>query len=242
MRRIAVFVEGQTELVFVRDFLLKWFEYDTDRLGIECYNLKSSVAYSTPYPYGGQQSDNFYMIVNVGNDNSVLSEIKSRLQLLLNKDYQVVVGLRDMYCKQYRNEVIDSKVKAEINEAFILAASEQILQIEGGDAIKFHFAIMEIEAWLLGMPKIFSSKSDLLTTEYIHQKLNVDLNSDPETAFFHPAKEVENIYSLVGDKYDKHLSDISSIMSSLEKQDFIALIESGKCNSFKLFVETLLKA
>ncbi len=41
-----------------------------------------------------------------------------------------------------------------------------------------------------------------------------------------PSLELETIYSLVGDTYDKHLSDISSIMASLEKQDFIFLIES----------------
>ena len=37
---IAVFVEGQTELVFAREFLLKWFEYDANQVGVDCYSLK----------------------------------------------------------------------------------------------------------------------------------------------------------------------------------------------------------
>lgn len=240
MRKVAVFVEGQTELVFVREFLLKWFVYDGNQIGFECYNLENNDTHPTAFAYGSERSENYYLIVNVGNDNSVLSAIKTRLQLLLNKDYQVVVGLRDMYCKQYRNEVANATIKSEINELFISATNDQIAQIENGKAIKFHFAIMEIEAWLLGMPKIFSEKNALLTTDYIKQELNLDLSTDPETTIFHPAKELENIYSLVGDTYNKHLSDISSVMASLEKQDFISLIESGKCNSFKLFAESIL--
>jgi hypothetical protein len=37
-RKVAVFVEGQTELVFVRELLAKWFGYDADVIGFECYN------------------------------------------------------------------------------------------------------------------------------------------------------------------------------------------------------------
>ena len=240
MRKVAVFVEGQTELVFVREFLLKWFVYDGNQIGFECYNLENNDTHPTAFAYGSEQSENYYLIVNVGNDNSVLSAIKTRLQLLLNKGYQVVVGLRDMYCKQYRNEVANATIKSEINELFISATNDQIAQIENGKAIKFHFAIMEVEAWLLGMPKIFSAKDNLLTIDYIKQNLSINLDCDPETTIFHPAKEMDNIYSLIGDKYDKHLSDISSIMSSLEKDDFATLIQSGKCNSFKLFAESIL--
>lgn len=239
MRKTAVFVEGQTELVFVREFLLKWFDYDVNQVGVDCYSLKGNTQFTSPYQYGSQDSERFYMLVNVGNDNSVLSVIKSRLQLLLNTGFQTIVGLRDMYCKQYRNEVLDATIKSDVNESFISAANEQIFQLKGGEAIKFRFAIMEIEAWLLGMPKIFSKKNALLTADYIKQELNLDLSTDPETTFFHPAKELENIYSLVGDTYNKHLSDISSIMASLEKQDFISLLESGKCNSFKKFAEAI---
>ena len=28
MRKVAVYVEGQTEYIFVREFLQKWYQYD----------------------------------------------------------------------------------------------------------------------------------------------------------------------------------------------------------------------
>ena len=37
IRKIAVFVEGQTEYIFVRDFLCAWYEFDANKLGLECY-------------------------------------------------------------------------------------------------------------------------------------------------------------------------------------------------------------
>ena len=37
IRKIAVFVEGQTEYIFVRDFLCAWYEFDAKKLGLECY-------------------------------------------------------------------------------------------------------------------------------------------------------------------------------------------------------------
>ena len=35
-RKLAVFVEGQTELIFVREFLKKWYNYDANVVGFDC--------------------------------------------------------------------------------------------------------------------------------------------------------------------------------------------------------------
>ena len=73
-RKVAVFVEGQAEYVFVRDFLCRWYDYDSTLLGIECFSLRSDLYNSEPYPFGDRKSVNYYQIVNVGNDRSVLSK------------------------------------------------------------------------------------------------------------------------------------------------------------------------
>ena len=38
-------------------------------------------------------------------------------------------------------------------------------------------------------------------------------------------------------QYDKHLDEISAITSQFGKEDYLSLLDSGKCNSFKEFVE-----
>lgn len=75
IRKIAVFVEGQTEYIFVRDFLCAWYEFDAKKLGLECYQFNGNKENKIPYPHGTRDSENFYLIYNVGNDQSVLSKM-----------------------------------------------------------------------------------------------------------------------------------------------------------------------
>ena len=72
------------------------------------------------------------------------------------------------------------------------------------------------------------------------ESTGIDLDADPEKTIVHPAMELGRIYDLVGKQYNKHLSDISAIMSILTTDDFCKLMDTGKCNTFKKFVESLL--
>lgn len=238
-RKIAVFVEGQTELIFVREFLLRWFQYDDFRLGFECNNLLEDELRYSPYGFGSEDSENYYLIVNVGNDSSVLSKIGSRLNQMVKQNYLFVIGLRDMYCKSYVKES-QRQIDENLNQKYIQATQEVINDMANGHLIRFHFAIMEIEAWLLGMKDLFLSLDDKLTVEYIKNQLGIDLSKDPEATLFHPAKDLGLIYSEVGKTYDKHETDICSIMSKLTPENFLTLVYSGKCATFKAFAESLL--
>ncbi len=239
-RKVAVFVEGQPELIFVREFLVQWYTYDANMIGFECYNLLSNNLCDTSYTYGSTDSENFYMLVNVGNDASVLSKIRSRMTELVNKGYETIIGLRDMYSTQYIKDAKGRKIDDRISQMHISSSLQIISQIPNGQRILFHFAIMEIEAWFLGMHKYLTSLNANLTPQFILQHNKIDLTTDPEKNIFHPAEELSRIYTLVGKTYDKHISDISSIMSKLSTQDFKELIRSGKCSTFKTFAESLL--
>ena len=98
---------------------------------------------------------------------------------------------------------------------------------------------MEIEAWFLGMYGFLCQVDHRLTEKFIMDSIGLNLNDDPEKTVFHPALELGKIYSLAGKKYDKHRSNISSIMASLSHNDYMGLIQSGKCSTFKAFAESL---
>ena len=196
------------------------------------------------------------MIVNVGNDNSVLSSIIGRLKFLRNKGFQLVVGLRDMYSSQYIKDARKHEIVDEVSQRHVESVKEVLRDLEGGVFVDFHFAIMEVEAWFMGMDGLmermeveawFMGMDDFmerldgrLTRDFVSQNLNMSLDDDPEKTMFHPAAELGKIYALVGKQYDKHKSDISSIMSLLTNDDYLRLIHSGKCNTFKMFAESLL--
>lgn len=47
MKKVAVFVEGQAELILVRELLLKMYDYQD--IGINCYNLICDNLDEAPY-------------------------------------------------------------------------------------------------------------------------------------------------------------------------------------------------
>jgi len=102
MKKIAIFVEGQTELITVREFLLREFDYTVK---IECRTLfKPGKFNKAPYDYNSSDAEFHFQIVNVGNDTAVLQRILEREKHMWNSGYEKIIGLRDMYSQIYGEE------------------------------------------------------------------------------------------------------------------------------------------
>lgn len=239
--KTAIFVEGQTELVFVREYLLKKFDYQD--IGIECYTLfTDSNFHSTEYAFPNDNATYHFQIINVGNDNAVLTRILNREKYLWNAGFSRIIGLRDMYSKSYRETVETTGViDFSLNEEFKQATKEQIVKkAEKPNQIDFTFAIMEVESWVLGFHNCFEKINTLLTVNHIQEHLGFNLEIiNPETTFFHPAKTMEEIYALADETYKKSKGNIEAIMSSLQKNDFDSLKNGGKCASFGEFTSLI---
>lgn len=230
MRKVALFVEGLAEQVFVRDFLIKWYDWDSTKIGLTCYMLHAGKEHDAPYPHGTVESENFFQIFNVGNDNSVLSVMLDRADRLHNAGYSLIVGLRDMFNNLYHKNTFQKNnervIDPEINKRFIQSAKDEIEASSKPLELQMHYAIMEVEAWLLGMPGFIELLSDV---------------NDPETEIYHPAEKLKELMAEMGSDYNKHSKDIESIMGNLKKEDYLALYESGRCQSFRKFVDALVR-
>lgn len=238
MKKFAIFVEGQTELITVREFLLREFDY---LISLECRTLfKPGELKETKYDFSNPAACIHFQIVNVGNDNAVLSRIIKRANQMWEAGYERIIGLRDMYSKAYREES-PSAIDESLNQKFINGANTILKQmVECPEKIVICFAIMEVEAWFLGMYGVFQRIDSRLSDEYIKQELGIDLQEkDPEVEFFHPADQMENIYRLANKRYDKHEGDIEAIASVLEKDDYANLFIVDKCQSFNNFYNAL---
>ena len=239
MKKIAIFVEGQSELIFVREYLLKQFEYQG--IDLECRNLfRDENIQSAQYDFPNANAKIHFQIINVGNDSSVLQRILKREQLLWNAGYDRIIGLRDMYSSDYIQAMKQPReIKPELNQKFIEGANKTLEQKAiKPQNIKFHFAIMELEAWFLGIPKLWERKG--ITNQIIQEKLKYNLSeTDPEITFLHPAETVKEILKIVNESYRKQASEVESLVSCIEKQDFEDLQNSQKCNSFKEFTSNL---
>lgn len=238
MKKIAIFVEGQTELIVVREYLLKWFDYQN--VEIECRTLFSDDKFhSAEYDYPSPNPNYHFQIINVGNDNAVLSRILKREKYMWNAGYEKIIGLRDLYSKDYRE--ISSIIDESMNEMFINVRAEIIQQrASKPENVKMCFAIMETEAWFLGLHEIFEKIDNQLTSDFIFNQLAIDLeNTDPEKAIFHPSTLLQQIYSLVGSNYQKHKGDIEKLVHHFDKENIKTLLERNKCNSFNIFHEAI---
>ncbi len=239
--KIAVYVEGQTELIFVCEILRKWYDNNPAKVGIRYWNLSGVNPIKKDLTFGGVDSERFYVIVNAGNDVKTLAEALKRTASHKENGFDRVLVLRDMFSKAYDdyNPLIPRNIDASLNQAFIDGAQRAIDEKGYDGFLKCHFAIMELEAWFLGMGWYLQRENSMLTPAYLLSSLRFDLSKDPETTIYHPANRLKKIYKHIGLRYRKREDEVNKIMSYLNKADFEGLIICGKCKSFREFIQNL---
>lgn len=208
-------------------------------MGIECFSLRSDRYNSEPYPFGDRKSVNYYQIVNVGNDRSVLSKMLKEAPRLQNAGFHQIIGLSDMYSDLYHVQTKERCIDVAVNQKLIDECQNSLNASSQRDLLSYHFAIMEVEAWILGMYQFLQQIDSSLTPQFIMSRLQIDITADPEISFYHPAKVLDEIYRLAGRQYGKHLNEIASITSQFSKDDYARLLASGHCKSFNEFIKDL---
>ncbi len=238
MRKTVVFVEGNTELIFVREYLLKHFEYNN--IEIECRKMQAKKPYDVPFSISNPNAKVHFRIIDTGGDGNVLDYIIEDEIKLRNIGYEKIIGLRDMYSDEYKKKVKQPmRIDNDEIQKFIARANKRIeSNTKFPSSIKFNFAIMELEAWLLAIPNIWTKKG--VSNQSIKEKLGFNLSEiDPETTFLHPAETIKNILKTINESYRKQANEVESLVGKITKQDFEDLQNSQKCNSFKEFASNL---
>lgn len=229
MRRIAIFVEGQTELIFVREFLLRWFEYQID---VECRTLfTDSKFFPADYDFPCQTAEIHVQVVNVGMDGNVLTRILDREQYFYNADYQLIIGLRDMYSEEYRIVSRDQTVDTELIQRFRKGVADTIQKrAKYAGLIRFCYAIMELETWFIGIDSLWQD------IDSITKEKNRNHFKFPESVF-HPTEIIKDLSKAQNRTYSKHKHEAESIVGQISRDDFVNLYTSQRCPSFCEFVQ-----
>lgn len=239
--KFAVYVEGKAEMLFVADVLGKYSNYIPQVVGFQCINLNSDDYEYVKYPIQGDESSaTYFQIVNVNNDNRVISKLKQDIPNLVRQGYEIIIGLRDVFGADY--DAINTKpqeIDHELIKEMHKVQSEQIRF--NGAVTKLHFAIMEYEAWMMALlNKFIKSKGG--RPEDVFKAAGVDYDSDFEETVYHPYNKVQKIYQAVNATYGKHEGDYRSFLASLTKEDYEVLRLSGRCASFRSFIDSLLSS
>ena len=202
--RYAVYVEGLSEMLFVADVLQKYSNYDPAQCGFLCVNLNADNYDRLSSPRQGDvNSANYYQIVNVNNDNFVISKLNKDIPGLLANGYDVILGLKDVYGDAYNRLLNHQRVIDRARIEHLHAVQTSSINSQGGDC-RLHFSIMEYETWMLALIENYvTNKGQNLAG--ICQQIGVDLTTcDPENSIYHPFPLAKEVFQACGEDYHKH--------------------------------------
>lgn len=208
MRRIAFFVEGQTEQIFINrlvkeilgpqqiNIIQKQFRGGTN---IPKQEIVRNMSFSRNPRYE-------VFIFDCGSDNRVKSEILENIEALRKSGYEMIIGLRDLYPLPISD--LDRLEKGLKYLPKYLKNESQYFDVI--------VAVHEIEAWFLAETNHFRKIDKRLTGRFIKERVGFDpFATDPESRE-HPAKDLDNIYRQVGKSYTKRYNATVRVVNKLD--------------------------
>jgi len=195
MNRLAVFVEGYTEVMFVERLIEEIA--GNHRVLIEHREIRGGGATTRTMglvkaanPDTGQKY--FALIVDCGGDEQVKSRILEEHQNLTAKGYLKIIGIRDVRPKFTHSDIprLEANLPKYVKTSLI--------------PVQFILSIMEIEAWFLAETTHYQKIDPSITVEAIKAALGFDPETDDIEQLATPANDLNNCYAIGGKTYLKH--------------------------------------
>lgn len=229
-KKLAIFVEGQTERIFITRLLQEIAGYK--KVSVEVYQVRGDKANRKIQPLKSnliEAAPFFILLYDCGCDSHVLSDIKKQHNSLTNNGYEKILGLRDLY-----PEPLENRTKVENG---IKGFLKPLLQNKG-IPISMILVIMEIEAWFLGEYSFLTKIDSCLTSNFILHNLGFDLNALDVEQIPHPSEALNKIYQLIQRSYDKSETTVEEI-ASLLNYEFMYLHLVEKIKQLKQLIDAI---
>lgn len=197
MRRIAFFVEGAGEMLFVEKLLVE--VATAKNIVVSKFKIrgggKSGVHPKRMTEVGAVKEvtdEAFYAIIyDCGGDHLVAQRIREEHKNLTDAGYERLVGVRDVRPSFQRHEID----KLQLGMASVV--DKQLTPVT------FILSTMELEAWFLAEYSHFERIHPELTPELISHELGFNPREVATSDRDHPASDLEQSYLLKGETYDK---------------------------------------
>ncbi len=197
MNKLAVFVEGYTEVVFIKNLIEEIAGVNNVR--IEHREIRGGSTKSRTFervqaanPDTGQQY--FVLIVDCGGDKLVKARVLEEHQNLTNAGYSKIIGIRDVRPDFTHAEIprLEMGLRTYIKTSLI--------------PVEFILAVLEIEAWFLAEFTHFSRIDPSITVAAIVSTLDFDPEHDDMSARLTPAGDLNRCYAIAGKRYQKQIA------------------------------------
>ena len=210
MKKIAFFVEGQTEMYFINRLMieiagqknisikLKQFYGGKTIPKVELHKAQTS-SYSEPISPKYEA-----LIYDCTGDNRVQSDILDNISSLAASGYDSIIGIRDLYPLTDLN-----RVKSAIN--FVKVQNSPL-------PINYEIVVAtnEVEAWFISECNHFLCIHPSLTATFINTNLGFNPCTDDISLRTNPASDLSNIYRLVGMRYNKTKANVERTVECID--------------------------
>ena len=202
MKKLAIFVEGKTEQIFVNKLLREIA--GTINISIEIQSQEGRKFVEVIIKDIETSATKFFVLIyNSGSDIRVASDMKKQYKKLTESGYERIIGLRDIYPISI---IQKSKLQSEL---------ENVLP-KGSIPINIVIAVMEVEAWFLAEYNHFLKIDPRLTPEQIQAMFGFNPQTDDMEQRPHPADDMKQIYNYVGKGYNKSEKQLNRLASHLD--------------------------
>lgn len=239
MKKIAFYVEGMTEQLFINKLLIEIAGRKNIEIELRRFQGASKGHITEIYPKTTSTPVNpkyYVLILDCAGDGGVKPRILEDHQRLFAQGYTEIVGLLDLYPKtdiqKFRNFLSNGVIK---NGNIVIRALPSKTSVI--------VAVREIESWFLAECKHFPCIDEMLTNSLIKSNIGFDPCADDMTARQHPAEDLHKIYQLVGKSYmlangQKRKNKIERTVQCLDYSD-IYLIIKNKINELHELVHKI---
>jgi hypothetical protein len=194
MNKMAMFVEGYTEIVFIdmlirevaekNAVLIQWRRIDG---GTTCPRHNFQI--QAEGPHSGQK--HFVVIHDCGGDEAVKTRMTDEYPSLAKSGYSKIVCIRDVFPKFAHAEIPDLERGLPL-----FVPTKPII-------VDFILSIMEVEAWFLAEYSHFPNIDAKITVPAIITACGFDPVNDDMRLRPTPAKDLNDCYAIGGKTYEK---------------------------------------
>lgn len=228
MKKMAIFVEGETELCFIEKLIREIANGKNLQIVLvkASGGARSTRMYKVIADSGSGSDKNFYIrIINSGTDNRVGSDIRDNYEALMNASFSVIIGIRDVY-------------PLLLSDLPNLRTGLRYRLRTKPISVDFVLGVMEIEAWFLAEHTHFSRIHPKLSASRVATIYGFDPSVDDMQLRTHPALDLHNAYSLEGLSYQKKGSQIQRTVGALDYAEMY-LEHRSKFPDFAVFMKVI---
>lgn len=203
MKRLAVFVEGYTEVLFIEKLVVEIAGINNVVIEKNRISGGSNVPKTIIQLEAKKNITNekyYVLIVDCGGDHQVKARINEEHENLTKAGYQKILGIRDVRPDYSLPEI------PKLEEGLRKYIKTKLIPVD------FILAVMEIESWFLAEHNHFKEIDSSLTTEKILHSLGFNPELDDLTTRQEPRSDMEKIYGLAGKIYTKPAKDTINVL------------------------------